>query len=190
MSKEYVVRGVRYAISLPSGSAAQSRSLDERFFLRFPAVFRRLAEWVTRLPPGSRVRRLVLTRLARRVAAAVNRRDFSVLLLAIHPEIEYRPAPEQVPPGMETVVHGHDGYVRVWRQMIDAFEDFHAEPEEILDLGDHLLATTQYKGHGSGSGVPVTIPVFQVFRLRRGLAVWQRDFSDRSEALEAVGLEE
>jgi ketosteroid isomerase-like protein len=122
--------------------------------------------------------------------AAVNRRDFDVFFLAFDPEIEYHPAGDQLPPGMDAVRHGHSGYQEVWRQMIHAFEDFHAEPEEVLDLGDQLLGTTQYRGHGTGSGVPVNIPTFQLFRLRRGLIVWQKDFSDRADALEAAGLSE
>jgi hypothetical protein len=32
----------------------------------------------------------------------------------------------------------------------------------------------------------MNIPTFQLFRLRRGLVVWQKDFSDRSEALDVV----
>jgi ketosteroid isomerase-like protein len=132
----------------------------------------------------------MLTRIAERAGAAVNRRDFDVLFLAIDPDIEYHPAGDQRPPGMDAVAHGHVGYEEVWRQMIDSFEDFHAEPEEVLDLGDQLLATTQYRGHGSGSGVPVNVPLFQLLRLRGGLAVWQKDFSDRSEALEAAAQRE
>jgi ketosteroid isomerase-like protein len=188
MSQENVqaLRGVRYRVSLPSERASQRRSLDERFFIRFPALYRRLADASMRLSARSRLRRLVLTRISERAGAAVNRRDFDVLFLAIDPEIEYHPAGDQRPPGMDAVVHGHEGYEEVWRQMIDSFEDFHVEPEEVLDLGDQLLATTQYRGHGSGSGVPVNVPLFQLLRLRRGLVVWQEDFSDRSEALEAA----
>jgi hypothetical protein len=74
--------------------------------------------------------------------------------------------------------------------MIDSFEDFRGEPQEIVDMGNRLLARIRYTGHGSGSGVPVNIPLFQFYRLRRGLMVWQKDFSDRAEALEAAGLSE
>ena len=190
MSQENVVRGVRYPISLPSERGAHRRTLDERLFLRLPVLYRLIADRLMRLPPGSRLRRLILARTASRAAAAVNRRDFDVLFLGFDPGIEYRPAADQRPPGMDAVRHGHDGYHEVWRQMIDAFEDFHAEPEELLDLGDQLLGTTQYRGHGPGSGVPVNIPTFQLFRLRRGLVVWQKDFSDRSEALEAAARRE
>ena len=74
--------------------------------------------------------------------------------------------------------------------MIDAFEDFHAEPEELLDLGDQLLATIQYRGHGTGSGVPVNDPDLPALHGCDGAwCVWQQDFSDRSEALEAAGSE-
>jgi ketosteroid isomerase-like protein len=190
MSQENVVRGVRYRISLPSGRASQRRTLDERIFVRFPALYRLLADRLMRLPPGSRLRRLILARIAGRVGAAVNRRDFDALFLALDPGIEYRPVRGRLPPGMDAVFYGHDGYREVWRQLIDAFEDYHAEPEEVLDLGDQVLGTTQYKGHGSGSGVPVNDTFFQLFRLRRGLVVWQQDFSDRSEALEAARLKE
>jgi ketosteroid isomerase-like protein len=192
MSQENVpaLRGVRYPLSLPSERATQRRSLEERLFVRFPVLYHLLADRLMGLTPGSRLRRLILARLAKRAAAAVNRRDFDVLFLGFDPGIEYRPAPDQRPPGMDAVRHGHDGYQGVWRQMIDAFEDIHAEPEEVLDLGDQLLGTTHYRGHGTGSGVPVNIPTFQLFRLRRGLIVWQKDFSDRSEALEAAARRE
>jgi ketosteroid isomerase-like protein len=192
MSRENAetVRGVRYRISLPTERASQRRALDERFFVRFPAAYPLLADALMRLPPLSRLRRLMLARIAGRVGAAVNRRDFEVLFLALDPDIEYHPARDQLPPGMDAVRHGYDGYRKVWEQLIDSFEDFHAEPEELFDLGDTLLATTQYRGHGTGSGVPVNIAFFQLFRLRRGLVFWQKDFSDRSEAFEAAGLRE
>ena len=180
------MRRVRY--SLPSERASQRRSLDERLFVRLPALYRLLVSAWTRLPPRSRLRRLMLARFAGRGLAAVNRRDFKVLFLAFDPEIEYLPAGDQLPPGMDAVTHGHDGYEKVWRQMIDSFEDFRAEPQELFDLGDTFLATVRYTGHGSGSGVPVDVPLFQLMRLRRGLIYWQKDFSDRSEALEAAGL--
>lgn len=109
-----------------------------------------------------------------------------MLLLALDPAIEYQPAIGQQLPDMDAVVHGHDGYEAVWRHLIDSFEDFHAEPEEVLDLDDTLLGTARYAGHGSGSGVPADVRLFQVFRLRHGLVVWQRDFTDRSAALEAA----
>jgi hypothetical protein len=57
-------------------------------------------------------------------------------------------------------------------------------------LGDKFLVTTQQRGRGSGSGVAVSEPVFQLFTLRGGLVVGQEDFLDRSKALEAAGPRE
>ena len=125
-----------------------------------------------------------------RVYAAANRRDFEVVLLGWDPGSEYRPSAELMPPDLEPVFHGHEGYRRLWRYWLDAFEDIRWDPEEMLDFGGQLLVTTQQRGHGSGSGVSVTEPVFQLFTLRRGLVVRQEDFLDRSKALEAVGLSE
>ena len=183
-------RGVRYSVSLPEERTARRRSLDERVFVRFPVLYHLLAEGLALLPPQSRLRRLLLTRTVRRGYAAVNRRDFEVLFLSLDPGIEYFPAGDQLPPGMEPVTYGHDGYEGVWRQMIDSFEDFQVQPEEILDMGDVLLAVNRYTGHGSGSGVPIDLPLFQLFRVRKGLVDWQKDFSDRAEAFEAAGLRE
>jgi ketosteroid isomerase-like protein len=143
-----------------------------------------------RLPPRSRLRRAWLKRLAGRGLAAANRRDFAVMLIAMDPAVEYRPEVDALPPGMKVINHGHDEYEMAWRQLLDAFEDWHGEPVEVFDLGHMLLAVIEYKGHGSGSGVPVSLPLCQLFKLRRGLVIWQKDFSDRAEALEAAGLSE
>jgi hypothetical protein len=49
MSEENVVREVRYPLSLPSERAARRRSLDERLFVRFPALFRVFGDvWMRR----------------------------------------------------------------------------------------------------------------------------------------------
>ena len=189
MSQENVVRGVRYPVSLPSESA-QRRTPDEHLFVRFPALYRLFAERVLRLPVRSRLRRLMIARSVRRAYRAANRRDFDLLVLPLDPGIEYRPAADRLPLDLDSVFYGRDGYLTVWRAMVGAFEDIRFEPEEVLDLGDTLLITAVVRGTGSGSGVPVSVQLFQVARLRRGLVVWQRDFGDRSEALEAAGLSE
>jgi hypothetical protein len=93
-----------------------------------------------------------------------------------------------MPPDAESVFHGCDGYLQLWRYWLDAFGDIRWDPEEVLDFGDRFLVTTEQKGHGSGSGVAVSEPVFQLFKLRRGLVIRQEDFLDRSNALEAASL--
>jgi ketosteroid isomerase-like protein len=178
--------GVRVPVPRLSGRASQHRSVDERLFLRFPSLFRRLAAALARLRPGSQLRRLVIGRAVARAYAAGNRRDFEVLLLTHDRDHEYRPSPKLMPPDLQPVFRGHDGYLRLWHYWMDAFEDIRWDPEEVLDLGDRFVVTTQQTGHGSASGVAVSEPVFQLFETRRGLVTRQTDFLDRSEALAAA----
>lgn len=182
-------RGVRYPIALPDQAAGRRRTLDEQLFVRLPGLYRFFSGALARLPPEHRLRRWLLARVASRAVAAANRRDFKVLFLSVDPKIEYFPAGDVLPPDMDAVVYGRDGYERVWRQLIDSFEDWRGEPEELIDAGDVLLARIRYTGHGSGSGVPIDVLLFQVFRLEKGLVVWQKDYSDRAEAFEAAGLQ-
>jgi ketosteroid isomerase-like protein len=193
MSQENVeiVRLARIALPPPSERASRRRSLDERLFVRFPALYRLVAAAFMRLPPRSRLRRLMVIRRVSQAYAAGNRRDFDVLLVGIDPGgYEYRPSPDLMPPDLDSAFHGPEGYLQLWRYWLDAFEDIRWDPEEMLDLGDKVLVTAQQRGHGSGSGVAVSEPVFQLFMFRRGLVVRQEDFLDRSKALEAAGLRE
>jgi ketosteroid isomerase-like protein len=185
------VSGVRYRVSLPPERAGAQRTLDEQLFVRVPSLYRLLAAAMRRLPTRSQLRRRLFARASTRAVAAANRRDFEVLLLGFDPDIEYRPRLDWSSVlDLRSVFHGHTGYREVWRQMTEAFEDFRLDLEEIHDLGEHLLATIHASGHGSRSGVPVALPLFQLFRFRAGLVVWQQDFADRDQALEAVRLSE
>jgi ketosteroid isomerase-like protein len=183
-----VVRGFQYRVRLPA--SAGRRTLDERVLVRFPALYRVLAGALMRMLPRPRMRRHLFARVVRRGYAAANRRDWEVLLMSLDPGIEYHPREDTLGPDQPAAFYGHAGYSEMWRIWLDAFEDLRLEPEEVLDLGDTFLVTTRFKARGSGSGVPIDEPFVQLFKLRRGLAVWQRDFGYRAEALEAAGLRE
>ena len=53
-----------------------------------------------------------------------------------------------------------------------------------------MLVTAELTGHGSGSGVAVSEPSFQLFKVRAGLSVSQEDFTERDAAFEAAMLSE
>jgi ketosteroid isomerase-like protein len=190
MSQENVgvLRGTRIALPPLSESAIQRRTLDERLLVRVPVLYRLLAAVLWRLGRLSRPRRLIVGYSIQRGYAALNRRDYEVVLMRSDPDVEYRPSGSVMPPDLEAVFYGHDGYRKLWRRWFDAFEDLRWDPEESLDFGDRLLVTASLRGHGSGSGVAVSEPVFQLFKIRRGLSISQEDFTDRDQALEAAGL--
>jgi ketosteroid isomerase-like protein len=168
-----------------SERAAGRRSLDERLVVRFPGLFRRAARWALRLP-ASRVRRWLLGRFIQHGYAAANRRDFELLLIGIDPDHEYRPSPGLMLPDLGGPTHGHEGYLRMWGNYLDAFEDIRFEPAEVLDFGEKFLVTVRQAGHGSGSGIGLSQPIYQLLTMRDGLTIRQEDFLDRDEALRAA----
>jgi ketosteroid isomerase-like protein len=86
--------------------------------------------------------------------------------------------------------HGHEGVRRYFQTMREAFGDFGWEPQEFVDLGDHVLVATRFFAEGRGSGVPVEAMVYNLWTVRRGKAVRVFGYLDRSRALEAAGLSE
>jgi ketosteroid isomerase-like protein len=105
----------------------------------------------------------------------------------LDPDIDLTPVAELL--DSETY-HGHEG-VRHWFQtMRDAFGDFGWEPQEFVDLGDHVLVATRFFAEGRGSGVPVEAMVYNLWTVRRGKAVRVFGYLDRLRALEAAGLRE
>jgi ketosteroid isomerase-like protein len=187
MSQDNVerLRGVRIPLA---PETSQHRTLDARILARFPALVPPvLAAWA-RLPRHSRLRQAMLVRLVRQGYATANRRDFEVTVRAYDPGYEYHP--DVGIPDADAVYHGHDGFHKFWRQLLEAFDDVRLDPKEILDLGDRVLVTTQMSGHGTGSGVSINQQLFQLMTLRRGLIVRQVDFQGRAQAFEAAGLSE
>jgi hypothetical protein len=179
--------GVRTKLRPITEQSGGRRTLEERLLIKFPTLSRVLGDAFMRLSPRSRLRR-VLSRRVRQAYAAQIRRDFEAVLAGWDPACEYHPSRDLMPPDLEAVFHGHDGMLELWRYWRDAFRDIRWDPEEILDFGEQFLVTAQQRGHGSGSGVAVSEPIFQLFSLRRGLVVRQEDFRERSEALGAAGL--
>jgi ketosteroid isomerase-like protein len=152
----------------PLASASRRRNLDDLVCVGFPVVLRLLTTQVMALPRRSRLRRFLLARRVLQTYGAVNRRDFDVILAGFDPAIEYRPSGDLMAPDLETVSHGHDGFRKLWRYWMEAFEDLRWDPEEILDFGDRVLVVTQQRGHGSGSGVAVSERCFSYSRSVEG----------------------
>jgi ketosteroid isomerase-like protein len=73
-----------------------------------------------------------------------------------------------------------------------AFDDFQAEPEEIIDLDDgRLLALVRLSGRGRSSGTPFDVTGAHLFTpARDGRLLRFEAYFDRAKALEAAGLSE
>ena len=187
MSQENVGRAVRYPISLPSGRAGQRRSFDERLLVRFPALYRPVAVFWTRLPPGSRLRGLLLRRTVARGAAAFNRRDFELALLGFDSEIEWVEDPRRAD---GRIYRGHEGVRESFERWLENFSEYEAKVEWIVDCGDKILVYGHEEGRGSLSGAPISQRIYTVHTFRNGKVARYEEFYEEQDALEAAGLSE
>jgi len=117
-------------------------------------------------------------------------RDVQTMAL-LDPLIEVHPDPRSAWPGIEPVYHGHEGVNRYLGSIYDAFADYRAEPEEVLDVGERVVVLAIERARGKHSGAPVQIRhTAHVWTMRDGLAVRLDVNWDRDDALRAVGLAE
>jgi uncharacterized protein len=123
----------------------------------------------------------------RRGYEAFARGDLDAALELMHPKIEAHDPPE-VPDA--TIYRGREAVRRDWEQTSDMFEDFSIDVEEIFDRGDEVVVFLRFRGRGRESDAEVEAPMAHVWTIRDGKAVRLRQFLNRAEALEAVGLSE
>ena len=91
----------------------------------------------------------------------------------------------------EGPLYGPDAVRANYARWMEAWE---GEPdttvEEVIGVGDHVFVIACFQGRGRGSGVRVKQRLYEVYTLRNGRILRVDEFSDRAEALEAVGLRE
>ena len=122
----------------------------------------------------------------RRNNEAVSRGDIEAALVALDPDIEFIPRRATV----QGIYRGHDGMRKFIAENAESFDLYQVSYQEVRDLGDRLVAFGTVRARGRESGVEMTTPTAMVATFRDGKMVRAEDFSERSEALKAVGLAE
>jgi ketosteroid isomerase-like protein len=89
----------------------------------------------------------------------------------------------------ELATQGHDAVRASLARWKGEWDDYKLMPEEFLDMGDRILVTVRLQGRGRGSGVQIDARFYDVYTLRDGKIIRMDQFTERSEALEAVRLE-
>ena len=173
-------------------ATARRRTVDDRFVVTAPRLNRLLvgASWlvVKRMSPSSRVRRALLVRLCVRTYGAFNRRDLPVFLGLFHPEVVYDMSHVAGWPEKQSY-DGHSGLSEMANDWFATW-DFWFELERVIDLGgNHCVVMANDRMTGTGSGVALESVLWtQVATVRRGLCIRVDNYTNRQEALEAVGL--
>jgi ketosteroid isomerase-like protein len=125
--------------------------------------------------------------IVRRCAESMNRRDVSQLLELFDRDIVYHPRADEPDPSPHV---GRDAYERLVGGFVESFSEISFEILELIDAGDHVIASTVLRGRGSASGADVSDAYVFVYKLRDGLVVEGWEYRTRQQALEAVGLRE
>jgi ketosteroid isomerase-like protein len=119
---------------------------------------------------------------------AFNRRDAEAIIALQHPEAEFVP----VTAAMEGRVYSTPEEIREFIRAIDLDWDvFQTYPEEFFEIGDRALALGSWRARGRGSGLDFdSYSCGWVVSVRDGLAYRWRTYTDRAEAVEALGVGE
>ena len=129
--------------------------------------------------------------IARAAIAAWNAGEIDALFAYFHPELVYHPRADEPDPSPHV---GRDAYERLVYGFVDSFSEVTVEVLDVIDPGDHVIASTVLhvvlRGQGSASGAGVSDTYVFVSKLRDGLVVESWEYRTKQEALEAVGLSE
>jgi len=83
--------------------------------------------------------------------------------------------------GIDAIRKQHQGW-------FDAYPDLHLEPLEIRANGDRVFVWVRFTGHGAESGADMEMELAHVATFEGGKLRRVQEYSDRAEALAAVGL--
>ena len=126
--------------------------------------------------------------VVRRLAPAFNGRDLTTFLDLLAPDVEWVPLLAVLE---GRAYRGHEE-VRQWiEDLATDWEFFEVYYDELHDHGDQVLALGGWRGRGRVSGVELgDQPATWLLSLEGGKIARLQTFTDRAEALAAVGLRE
>jgi ketosteroid isomerase-like protein len=116
-------------------------------------------------------------------ATSHGKMDAQFELLA--PDVEFRLSGAF--PDLDPVYRGHDGIRRLNEQLNAPWEELSFLPDQIVDLGDRVLALCHFHAKGR-DGLELDFPLAHIWEIRDGQAVSLQAYSDQKEALEAAGV--
>jgi len=88
------------------------------------------------------------------------------------------------------VVVGRKAVIDYTRPYWGTWDDYHLDAEELFDAGTSVVGVVRERGRGKGGGVPFDRRWAQVWTFSRGRIIRWEHYTDKAEALEAVGLRE
>jgi ketosteroid isomerase-like protein len=91
----------------------------------------------------------------------------------------------------EPIWRGHAGLRKFFRDYYETWDELEDTIEELIDAGDRVVSVVTTRARGRSSGIDVEWKGHAaVWTIRDGRIAQVTWFSDRDQALEAVGLSE
>ena len=127
--------------------------------------------------------------VVRRWIEFYNRRDTDGLMQLTTSDYEMKSVFAEVESG--GIFRGYAGFpFEYFKTLDDAYDQFELIAQDFIDAGAAVVLVAHIEWRGRGSGAEGRGPLFAVFWLRAGKVFREESFTDRSEALEAVGMSE
>ena len=126
--------------------------------------------------------------VVRRGLEAFRRSDFEGVFAIFSPEVVVYSNPDE--PGAKRRYEGWDGVLEYLSNWFSGWEDYLVEPQEFIDLGDHVVVDAREVGIAEQSGIRVAQGYSHTLKLREGKVVEWRMFGSLKQALDAVARSE
>lgn len=126
--------------------------------------------------------------LARQMLEAFGRRDVEALLEISDPDIAFFAPTGELVTG-DAAYWGHDGIRDYFDDVETAWLELSIVPSRYREVGDHVLVLGRVYGRRAGDEI-FNSPAQWVLRIREGKVVYGCVYTDKDEALKAVGLKE
>jgi ketosteroid isomerase-like protein len=125
--------------------------------------------------------------LVRRFIDAWSAHDREEMLRYLHPDAVFHSAVTNV---VGQTFHGRDEIVAVFDRWDQDWSEIYWEVDELIDVDDHRVVTLhRVIATGRNSGIQTVRELGGLLEIRDGLIVKQWIYLDRSEALQAAGVE-
>jgi ketosteroid isomerase-like protein len=125
--------------------------------------------------------------LVQRALAALNAGNIDALVAVCDQDFELDMSDRVFNP---STYRGHDGIRQFHKEVLEVWEHYVWEPEQLLEQGNRVVALVRTRGKGRGSGLEVDRQTAMIWTVRGDKAVSLRFYRERERALEAAASDQ
>lgn len=121
--------------------------------------------------------------IVKRMYGDLNQWNLDAMLAVLDPDMEWwtrRDNPDT------TLLRGREGFSAHWAEITGVLEEFRQQPTEVTDAGEYVVVCVHQVTRTRG--VLIEQDEVHVWRFREGCVVELREFHEKDEALNAIGL--